>query len=340
MGQDENALNAIDAVITWVDGNDPRHRKKRRKALKKVDSTDGNPLSTGTGETRFIDNGELRYCLASIRTFAPWIRNIYLVTDNQKPAFLNDQLLKDLNIIIIDHKVLFRDFEWALPTFNSRTIETALWRIPNIAPRFIYFNDDFILTAPVNQDHFFDDGKIVLRGKWNKVVKYNSFRMAINELVTYLAGRLFGITRSMHLLLQMRSASLAGFDRKYFRTPHVPHPVYTTTLTRFFEQNPGLFNENIKYPFRDTNQFSSIFLAHHLEIEKDNATLKDEAEYLMINGEMDISKTILSKLEKIKKQEVSLVCLQGVEKVDESLLYELETHLKQLFNPSPLIHKS
>jgi hypothetical protein len=337
MGTDNNALNAIDAVITWVDGSDPRHKKRRKKALKKLDTTEGNRLSTGTSKTRFIDNGELRYCLASIRTFAPWIRNIYLVTDNQKPAFLTDQLLEELNIVIIDHKILFRDFEWALPTFNSRTIETALWRIPDIAPRFIYFNDDFIVTAPVSPDHFFENGKVVLRGKWNKIVQYNAIRMAVNNLVTYLAGRLLGITRSMHLLYQMRSAALAGFDRRYFRTPHVPHPVYTETVSRFFEQNPGLFNENIKYPFRDTDQFSSIYLAHHLEIKNDNAILKNEDEYLMINGEMDISRIILNKLNKIKNQEVSLVCLQGVEKVDESLFIELETYLKQLFKPSPLI---
>lgn len=337
MGTDNNALNAIDAVITWVDGNDPHHRKRRNKALQKLDAVEGNPLSTGTGETRFIDNGELRYCLASIRTFAPWIRNIYLVTDNQKPAFLTDQLLEELSIVIIDHKVLFRDFEWALPTFNSRTIETALWRIPGIAPRFIYFNDDFIVTAPVSPDHFFENGKVVLRGKWNKVIQYNAFRMSVNKLVTFLAGRLLGITRSMHLLQQIRSASLAGFDKRYFRTPHVPHPVYTATISGFFEQNPETFNENIKYPFRDTNQFSSIFLSHHLEIRKENAILKNEDEYMMINGEMDLSRTILKKLNKIKNQEVSLVCLQGMEKVDENLFNQLESHLKQLFKPSPLI---
>lgn len=337
MGTDENAPNAIDAVITWVDGSDPHHKKRRKKALKKLDAVEGNPLSTGKKKTRFIDNGELKFCLASIRTFAPWIRNIYLVTDDQKPAFLTDQLLEELNIIIIDHKVLFRDFEWALPTFNSRTIETALWRIPDIAPRFLYFNDDFIVTAPVKPDHFFNNGKVVLRGKWNKIVQYNSFRMGVNKLVTFLAGRLFGITRSMHLLYQMRSASLAGCEKKYFRTPHVPHPVYTDTISRFFEQNPGLFNENIKYPFRDTDQFSSIYVAHHLEIERGNAILKNEDEYLMINGEMEMNRTILNKLDKIKNQEVSLVCLQGVEKIDETLFNELESHLKQLFRLSPII---
>jgi Stealth protein CR2, conserved region 2 len=34
-----------------------------------------------------------------------------------------------------------------LPTFNSRAIESMLWRIDGLADRFVYFNDDMMLTA-------------------------------------------------------------------------------------------------------------------------------------------------------------------------------------------------
>ena len=41
---------------------------------------------------RLRDNGELRYCLRSIFTFAPWIRRVYgnLGGDSKRPASRND----------------------------------------------------------------------------------------------------------------------------------------------------------------------------------------------------------------------------------------------------------
>jgi len=334
MGPDENALNAIDAVITWVDGDDPNHRKKRKAALNQIDTAEESHLSTGTGETRFIDNGELRYCLASIKTFAPWIKNIYLVTDNQKPPFLTDAMMKEFGIILVDHKEIFRGYEWALPTFNTRTIESALWRIPDLAPRYIYFNDDFILTAPVSPYHFFDNGNVVLRGKWNKVVKYNTFRMSVNKATTFIAGRLFGITRSMHLLLQMTSARLAGFDDKYFRAPHVPHPIRKITLEEFFKKHPEKFEENIRFPFRDMSQFSAIFLPNHLEIRNGTSILFDDSDAVMINGEMEIRYSLRSKLNKLRNGDYHFLCIQGFEKMSEDFRQELIAYLNSILDIS------
>src|SRR5690625_5334475 len=89
-----NSDQKIDAVITWVDGNDPVHRKKRAEmaCIYNAKQRTSSSLSTAGDETRFIENGELKYCLASIRTFAPWIHKIYLVTDNQVPPFLTPEL--------------------------------------------------------------------------------------------------------------------------------------------------------------------------------------------------------------------------------------------------------
>ena len=52
----------IDAVITWEDGNDPRHRAKReqygdKKSLNRDDIA---------GSTRYTSIGEIMYCVASI----------------------------------------------------------------------------------------------------------------------------------------------------------------------------------------------------------------------------------------------------------------------------------
>lgn len=320
----KNETENIDAVITWVDGNDLNHRKKRLATFKKVADKEPHSLPTGFDNTRFRDNGELKYCITSIIKFAPWIRNIYVVTDNQQPDFLTSDFKDQHNIHIVDHKEIFESFEWALPTFNTRTIETALWRIPGLAPRFIYFNDDFVITNPVKPDDFFADEKVVLRGNWDSLTRYGPSRLKLNKVASFVAKNIFGITRSMHQLLQIRSAELSGFTDRYFRIPHVPHPVHTKTLKKFFSENPALFKKNIKYRFRNTDQFSAIFLANYLDIKNKNAVLIDADDSLMINGEMDFVLSINQKLKKIRNDHILFVCLQGLERFKEDHRQKIE----------------
>ena len=73
---------AIDAVITWVDGADPAHRRKRERHM-----TPGRvPLhANGINPHRWACADELGYCLRSIANNAPWINRIWIVTDAQSP---------------------------------------------------------------------------------------------------------------------------------------------------------------------------------------------------------------------------------------------------------------
>jgi hypothetical protein len=322
----------IDAVITWVNGDDENHRIKRLHALSERAGEFKNELITGRDRTRFLDNGELEYCILSIHKFAPWIRKIHLVTDNQVPDFLTLDLQSKYNVNIVDHKEIFDSYEWALPTFNTRTIETGLWRIPGLAPQFIYFNDDFIITKKVQPHHFFRDGKVVLRGNWSSMKNYGTLRLKINDMFSIAVKRILGITRSMHLLLQVRSAKHAGFKNSFFRAPHVPHPIRTKTLKNFFRENPQLFTNNIKYRFRNTDQFSAIFLAHHLEIKNQKAVLRDAEDYIMFNGEMDFDISVRKKLNDIKNDRIRFVCLQGFEHFREKQKNRIMTEFNHLLS--------
>lgn len=320
----------IDAVITWVDGNDPEHTKKRNAVLRDFGGHDDEELVTGHEKTRFIDNGELKYCLLSLRKFAPWLRHIYLITDKQRPDFLSDELMRKLDVHIVDHSTLFSGYEWAMPTFNSRTIETALWRVPKLAPRFVYLNDDFILTSPVQPEDFFTDDKVILRGQWDSAINYGPFRLKINDYISRFFIKAFGITRSMHLLLQIRSAKLAGFIGEYYRAPHVPHPLKTETLRSYFDKHPGYFKKNIQYKFRSKNQFSAIYLGNHLEIINNKAVLIDADDALMINGEVDLGFIINQKLKKIRSKQNKFLCLQGFESLKEEKKKKVRDTLNQL----------
>src|SRR5690625_7425323 len=105
-----------------------------------------------------------------------------------------------------------------------------LWSIEGLSPRFIYFNDDFVLTKPCKPEHFFQDHTLVLRGKWKRIFKYGKVRQVINQFVSFLAKSVLGITRSMHHLLQIRSALLAGFSSRFFFGVPVLLSLNTMTL--------------------------------------------------------------------------------------------------------------
>lgn len=143
----------IDVVVTWVDGRDPKHRAKRKRYL--ADPNDAQPERAARHWRRFCDNDEIRFCLRSIRNYAPWVRTIWLVTDDQVPASIHQRRAKCEGIRIVDHREIFHGYEHLLPTFNSLAIETMLWRIEGLADRFLYFNDDMMLVGPVKPTDFF-----------------------------------------------------------------------------------------------------------------------------------------------------------------------------------------
>lgn len=148
----------VDLVYLWVDSNDKKIEEKRiywqEKLGKKVNEQ-------AVAEYRFINSDELKYSLRSVEKFAPWINNIYIVTDNQIPNWLNTANRK---IKIVDHtEIMPAD---ALPCFNSIALETMLHKIPGLSEYFIFSNDDMFFANPTEKSFFFDkDMKPVFRIK-------------------------------------------------------------------------------------------------------------------------------------------------------------------------------
>lgn len=105
--------------------------------------------------SRYRDNQELRYSLRSIWKFAPWVRNVYIVTNGQVPYWLD---LKHPRLKVIPHRDIYVN-KSHLPSFSSPSIESNLHRIPGLADRFVYFNDDVMLGNNVWPDDFYTHGK-------------------------------------------------------------------------------------------------------------------------------------------------------------------------------------
>ena len=115
------------------------------------------------GAHRFADNEELRYSLRSLYQFAPWVRNIYILTNGQIPNWLNVQHER---IKIVTHSEVFRN-KSHLPTFSSPSIESNMHNIPGISEHFLYFNDDVFLGRPVYPEDFISSEGYKVFLAWN-----------------------------------------------------------------------------------------------------------------------------------------------------------------------------
>ncbi|XP_055483778.1 N-acetylglucosamine-1-phosphotransferase subunits alpha/beta isoform X1 [Psammomys obesus] len=105
--------------------------------------------------SRFEDNEELRYSLRSIERHAPWVRNIFIVTNGQIPSWLN---LDNPRVTIVTHQDIFRNVSH-LPTFSSPAIESHIHRIEGLSQKFIYLNDDVMFGKDVWPDDFYSHSK-------------------------------------------------------------------------------------------------------------------------------------------------------------------------------------
>jgi hypothetical protein len=143
----------IDVVYTWVDGSDPVWLERKARALGDNTWVAGVNAQTANN-SRFASRDELRYSMRALHCYAPWVRRIFLVTDNQVPAWLDTD---HPDVTVVSHREVFGD-TGVLPTFNSQAIESRLHRIPGLSEHFLYLNDDVILGRPVAPTMFFTPG--------------------------------------------------------------------------------------------------------------------------------------------------------------------------------------
>jgi hypothetical protein len=267
----DQSAHPVDVVITWVDGGDPRLAAQREQYLGK-DPSSG---YSGGNPTYFASNNEIRYCVLSILKFAPFIRNIFIVTDGQDPGLQQDVQNyfpgRADSIKIVDHQEIFRDYEQFLPTFNSTSIETMLWRIPGLSENFVYFNDDLFLLRNIKPEDWFINNRPVLRGKWRlapfKKLLSNRLKIAWNKI---WRRRPDYVPRFSFYLGQWNAASLLGMRFRYFFNCHTPHPFSKSRFEKFFTAHPDILEKNISYRFRNQKQYNLTTLANHLEIMDGN----------------------------------------------------------------------
>jgi hypothetical protein len=158
------AILPIDAVLTWLDPNDPAWKKSREEHGGEVKVNDPRlPQAT-------FPVYELETAVILIRKHAPWIGTIFIVCPaGQRPKFI-DQCLTgvvtdgyDRVKVINQDDIVPKGMEDSAPVFNSHAVEANIHRIPGLAERFLYFCDDMYLTRYLDPDDCFTGNSMIVQ---------------------------------------------------------------------------------------------------------------------------------------------------------------------------------
>ena len=229
----------VDAVYTWVDGDDPAHAAKR--ALHRG----GGHSPLAAGASRFTSRDELRYSLRSVEMFAPWVRHVYLVTDAQVPAWLDTSAA---GITVVDHRDILP--ETALPTFNSHAIGARLHRIEGLSEHYLYFNDDVFLARPVGADRFFHANGVAR-------LPFSPHQFGVGEPVPGEAAPNSAGKNARELLA-------ADFGRHItHKFKHVPHPQIRSVMGELEERYAEAVDRTVHARFRALTDVGVAATLHH-----------------------------------------------------------------------------
>ena len=252
----------IDIIIPWVDGNDPEWQKVYSQY---------SHLSNGhekNGAFRFRDWDNMQYLFRGIEKFMPWVRKVHLVTCGQKPKWLN---LSTPKLSFVRHE----DFipKEYLPTFSVRPIELNIHRIPGLADKFIYFNDDFFVLKPVEPSVFFRKGlpvdiaalDVLQVYKTRCLVMANNTRMINNHFQKKNAIRhhkdiWFKPSYGRYLFKTLSLLQWPFFPG--FQDTHLPQPFLKSTFEQVWEKCGQILEETSRHKFRDISDVNQSLMRY------------------------------------------------------------------------------
>ncbi len=306
----------VDAVITWVDGNDKVWQNK-------INSYKKPPIDFNKKResVRYNSIGEIDITIQSIIKFASFIKNIYLVTDNQKPKsfdkFKHLAKTKNINLELVDHTVIFRNYESYLPCFNSCSIGSLLYRIPNLSEHFIIFNDDTFLMRETKVTDFFINGYPIIRGKKERFYEDRKLRKGFHKIINFFKREKKDTLGFKNF--QQTSAKLAG-TKSYIRRFHTPVSVRKTTLNNFFKEKETLLENNIKYRFRNKNQFIISSLSEHLEIKNNTYHFRKDKQLTYFRSYKNYFLVKLKLFFFLKNKRKRFMTFQSLELADQKII--------------------
>ncbi len=301
----------IDLVYLWVDGNDPKWQAKRNAFLeRKVE----NSLSSFNG--RYVNNDELKYSLRSVERYAPWIRKIFIVTDDQTPEWLD---IENPKIKIIDHKEILP--AESLPCFNSNVLEHFLCKISNLSEYFILSNDDTFFNKIVSPTTFFGkDGYPIIR----------LTRKPFRRFRWFLREQIFKNPHKLYSKALFNAAELVKqkFGFFYNGLPH--HNIDSYLKSDCIRVGEQIFKNEIDHTkmnhIRNANDIQRIVYSYVALAEK-----RGHLRYVSNDESLHIHIQKDRHFEKLKKFDPTFFCMNDTEYADDNDRMKLKVWLSTRF---------
>lgn len=279
----------VDAVYTWVDGEDPEHAAKRARHRGEA----GAVHALAANASRFTSRDELRYSLRSLEAYAPFVRHVYLVTDNQVPAWLNTRAE---GITVVDHRDILPAS--ALPTFNSHAIGSRLHHIPGLAEHYLYLNDDVFFTRPARTEQFFHANGIAQ-------LPFSPFQFGTGEPVT-------GEPAPNSAGKNVRALLERDFGRAIVhKFKHAPHPQIRQVALELEERYREDLERTAHSRFRSLSDVAVAATLHHHYALFTGRAVPGEYRMRYVNiGAPDATERLAAVEE---SEEVDFLCLNDVD---------------------------
>jgi hypothetical protein len=107
------------------------------------------------------DLGEMLFSLRSLRKYAPWARNIFILVDGPSngedvpyPSFVDEETAGPVKMV---NRCGLFDRAEDCPTMNTHACQSVIHRIPGLANKFVYMEDDDVLANPLRKNDLWDE---------------------------------------------------------------------------------------------------------------------------------------------------------------------------------------
>lgn len=297
----------IDFVLPWVDGSDKEWIKLFNQYAPKEKQK-----SLDCSAERYRDYGLLKYWFRGVEKFAPWVRKVHFVTNGQLPEWLN---LENPKLHFVKHSDYID--EKYLPVFSANPIEMNMHKINDLSEHFVYFNDDFFLTAPVSKDFFFKKGLPCDYAISNIQIPVRSVmrNIVMNDLTeinrcfdkkTYIKKSPFKYINPKYGAMNFRTlVCLLWKETTGFQNFHLAQPYLKSTLEEVWNNCQEILESTMLSRFRSENDVNQWLFRYWQLCKGDFYPINPQKERRYFELDMNIEE-ICSSIKNQKYKEIIL----------------------------------
>ena len=296
----------IDFVVLYVNGNDLEWQKKKAQY-----SPD---FATDISPSRYRDWDIFKYWFRGVAKYAPWVRKIHLVTDNQAPEWLNAD---NPYLHLVNHSDYMPND--ALPVFNSNAIEAGIHKIQGMSEKFVLFNDDTILTDDIEDTYYYRDELPVdmagftrpqgdrFENVFSRTIKNNydvlNEYFDKREVVRKNFWKFYNLSYGKTFVRTLLNSDRDKFDGIVM--PHLSTPYLKNDFQKVWDKKKDLLTNTQHHKFRSENDSTHLLFRWWRMCEGDFYPRRSLGKYFALTDNASVDKAVKA-IEKNKYPEICL----------------------------------